>query len=195
MAFEGRTLREASQLFKEHLNQLLSHTITRTPLIAMTERHSDLASIGFRQGGMPGSALLHTRFGMMNLYLGQVCDAEEADHSRVRLRIVKYQYKLTPAGVDEPVIRWEYDRFPTGQGLWCRHHVQGPMPLSLGPGRPISLNDLHLPTGPIPIEEVVRFCIVDLGVRPLDPSIHDDGLPAWHHRLIESQTQTWYPDR
>ena len=29
------------------------------------------------------------------------------------------------------------------------------------------LNDLHLPTGFTTIEEVLRFCIVDLGVTPL----------------------------
>lgn len=190
MAFEGRTLREANQSFKDHLNQLLAHTITQTPLVAMIEPRSSLATIGFRQGGVPGSALLRTRFGMMELYLGQVCDGVDAERRRVGLRTIKYQYKLTPAGTTEPLIRWEYDRFPTGQGLWCRHHIQGPIPVSFGVGGPVSLNDLHLPTGQILIEEVIRFCIVDLGVQPLDSSFRDDGLPAWHHRLLESQLLT-----
>jgi len=40
------------------------------------------------------------------------------------------------------------------------------------------LNDLHLPTGWVRLEEVLRFCIVDLGVRPLSP--------RWHEALVES---------
>lgn len=187
MPFEGRTLREANQSFKNHLNQLLSHTITRTPLIAMTEPRSGLATVSFRQGGVPGSARLHTRFGMVDLYLGQVCDAIEAKHNQVQLRTIKYQYKLAPVGASEPIIRWEYDRFPSGQGLWCRHHVQGPLNLEFGAGHSTSLNNLHLPTGQVPIEEVIRFCIVDLSVPPLDSSEGEDSLPIWHQRLTNSR--------
>jgi len=31
----------------------------------------------------------------------------------------------------------------------------------------VALNDLHLPTGFVTVEEVLRFCIVDLAVKPL----------------------------
>ena len=34
-------------------------------------------------------------------------------------------------------------------------------------GHAVPLNDLHLPTGYVAFEEVLRFCIVDLHVRPL----------------------------
>jgi hypothetical protein len=33
----------------------------------------------------------------------------------------------------------------------------------------VRLNDLHLPTGFTTIEDVLRFCIVDLAVAPLSP--------------------------
>jgi hypothetical protein len=49
----------------------------------------------------------------------------------------------------------------------------------LGPA--VSLNDLHLPTGYVAFEEVLRFCIVDLGVHPLS-----DG---WDGVLRESYEQ------
>lgn len=187
MPFEGRTLREASQLFREHLNRLLSHTITRVPIIVSNDPRTIRVVMSFRQGGVPGPVTLRSRFGPMELYLGQIYDGIDGENERVRLRTVKYQYVLKPMNVSEPVIRWEYDRFPTGQGLWCRHHVQGPIPVGFNPDQPISLNDVHLPTGQLPIEEVIRFCIVDLGVQPLDESLRDDGLPAWDHRLKESQ--------
>jgi hypothetical protein len=45
--------------------------------------------------------------------------------------------------------------------------------------RQVTLNDLHLPTGWVPVEEVLRFCIVDLGVRPLGRD--------WNEVLRESE--------
>lgn len=43
MPIEGRTLGEVSQSFKEHLNRLLSHTITPTPLVAFIAPRTGLA--------------------------------------------------------------------------------------------------------------------------------------------------------
>jgi hypothetical protein len=190
MPFEGRTLREASQLFREHLNRLLSHTITHVPIIVSIDPRTNRIVISFRQGGVPGPVTLRSRFGPLDLYLGQICDGIDGEHERVRLRTVKYQYVLKPVGTTEPLIRWEYDRFTAGSGLWCRHHIQGPIPVDFSPGQPTSLNDVHLPTGQVPIEEVIRFCIVDLDVQPLGTSLRDDGLPEWHYRLMESQLVT-----
>ena len=75
-------------------------------------------------------------------------------------------FRSTLEGAPESFLRWEYVRTPVPEGLWCRHHLQGPLPLEF-PRDTVSLNDLHLPTGYVPFEDVLRFCIVDLGVRPL----------------------------
>ena len=40
-----------------------------------------------------------------------------------------------------------------------------------------------MPTGWVSIEEIIRFCIVDLGVPPLDPGVDADGIPNWHTLL------------
>ncbi len=84
-----------------------------------------------------------------------------------------YRYTLTAQGSLEPFVRWEYVKNPPGTTRWCRHHVQGPMDLQVAPGRAIGLNAVHLPTGFVPIEEVLRFCIVELGVRPRTTTWHD----------------------
>jgi hypothetical protein len=42
------------------------------------------------------------------------------------------------------------------------------------------MNKLHVPTGFVAIEEVLRFCIVDLGVPPLA------GEDRWNTALDES---------
>lgn len=186
MSFEGRTLREASQDYKEHLNRLLTHTITRTPLIVVTDRRADVIEISFRRGGLPSTTLLQTRFGPMELYVGRFCDPVEGERERVRLRTSAYKYTIEPVGTDDPIFRWEFVRFPSSGSFWCRNHLQGPITIDVGTQRAVNLNDWHLPTGRVPIEEIIRFCIVDLGVPPLDTSTDADGNPGWHRRLIES---------
>jgi len=122
----------------------------------------------------------------MELFLGQMCDVIDGEHERVQLRTRSYRYSIMPQGATEPLFRWEYERFPSAGSYWCQHHLQGPIDLDVGRGSTISLNDLHLPTGPVPIEDVIRFLIVDLGVPPLDTSVDDDGVSGWHRRLVES---------
>lgn len=84
---------------------------------------------------------------------------------------------MTAEGADEPLVRWEYERTPQDDATWCRHHVQGNLPLPAPLS--ISLNELHVPTGYTLVEEVIRFCIHDLRVPPL----FDD----WHRRLLDSE--------
>ena len=102
-----------------------------------------------------------------------------------RLITVEYKYTLTLGYRDawataEPLLRWEYVRQPERGGLWCRHHLQGPVTLTLGRAGDVLLNDLHLPTGYVPIEEIIRFCLVDLEV----PSLSSSG--EWPRTLDES---------
>jgi hypothetical protein len=109
----------------------------------------------------------------MELFIGQVCEVARADDGSHGLRIIQYLYSLTPQARSEPLLRWEYLRErPDPAARWCRHHLQGPIGLGLHDlgeprAREIRLNDLHLPTGPVSLAEVLRFCIVDLSVRPL----------------------------
>lgn len=100
----------------------------------------------------------------MLLAIGQNCGSVLTKEGPHQLVTVEYRYTLPPEGTDEPLLRWEYVRQPDGP--WCRHHLQGTVPLRIG-RETVTLNDLHLPTGYVTIEEVLRFCIVDLGVEPL----------------------------
>lgn len=166
MPITGRTLREAAQKLCDHINRVLSRTVTRTRVVPVGREGVPRIEVTFRQGGQPIRARLRTRFGPMGLYLGQVCEWVLKRDRLHQLRTVKYAYTLTPDGEDEPLLRWEYIRQPEPEALWCRHHLQGPVDLQLN-RHTASLNDLHLPTGYVPFEEVLRFCIIDLGVRPL----------------------------
>ncbi len=154
----------AARRFCEHLNEVLATTVTQTRLVPVRSRARDIdIEITFRHEGHPIKASLVTRFGPLRLYLGQVCDGISRQDGTVQLRTIRYRYTLGAGDEDDPIFRWEYG--PQPPGLYSRHHLQGAVPLQIG-RYPLSLNDLHLPTGYVAVEEILRFCISDLGVRP-----------------------------
>jgi hypothetical protein len=121
----------------------------------------------------------------MDLSLKQTLDAvRDETRRRVRLRTVSYAYTLQPHAWDDRLIRWEFVRFPGEDAFWSRHHVQGPLDFEILDDRDtihqLTLNEWHVPTGWVPIEEVIRFCLHDLGAAAL--STRD----VWHRALIES---------
>ena len=133
-------------------------------------------NLSFRAGGLGTSIPLESKYGTIYLFLGQLCETRL--DTRHVVRTASYKYTLTEDLEGEPQLRWEYERrWPHEDSRWCRHHLQGAINLGLGDER-VTLSELHLPTGYIPIEDVIRFCIHDLGVRPID----DD----WHETLEES---------
>lgn len=173
MPIDGRTLGEAARTFCNHLNEVLARTVTQSRLVLLGPREGERVQVAFRERGGPAAAPLRTVFGLMGLYLGQVCTAIPMGAGQQRLITVRYRYTLTPERSEEPLWRWEYVReWPDDTARWCRHHVQGNVALPLGPTA-VTLNDLHLPTGYVTIEDILRFCIVDLGVRPLSDNWHD----------------------
>jgi hypothetical protein len=167
----------------DRLNGLLHRTITQHRLVTtQAGASSDVVPhihLGFRQGG-PVLAPLRSRFGQIGLYVGQIFRARAAGEEGPALIMVKYRYALY-VGLDaetEPAVRWEFDRQPADpDARWSRRHLQGPIPLTFGPVT-VSLNTLHLPTGTVTLEDVIRFCIHDLGVPPLSRN--------WHDILIQS---------
>lgn len=182
MPIRGRSLGTVSRTFVDHLNRTLASTVTQAPLTLTIER--DQANIRFRRPVGLSSIPIQTRYGRMGLYLGQICASKVDDDGEHTLRTLQYVYALTPERHLEPQFRWEYVSVPGEDNLYCRHHLQGPIPLNLfdNQNEQVTLNDLHLPTGWVPVEAVLRFCIVDLGVKPLSPN--------WNEILRESERQS-----
>jgi hypothetical protein len=156
----------------DRLNALLHRTITAQPLVmtaaAPAADGARRMQFTFRRGG-PVLAALQSQHGPLGLYVGQVCEARPLDEDGSSIVTMNYRYALH-YGTDinsEPVVRWEFDRRPADLGArWSRRHLQGPIPLTFGQTT-VSLNDLHLPTGHVALEDVIRFCIHDLAVPPL----------------------------
>jgi hypothetical protein len=172
MPIEGESLEAVSRKFCDKLNRLLAKTISEQRIVFIGLREQG-AVIGFRQAGIPTTAKLRTRFGEMLLSVGLLCGAARIRQNWFRLFVSEYRYTLTPKESDDPLWRWEYVKnWPRETDRWCRHHVQGDVPIAIGRIR-TSLNDLHLPTGYVTLEEVIRFCLTDLRVRPLSRDWHD----------------------
>lgn len=177
MPITGATLADAARNFRDHVNHVLSRTVTQTRLVLVEVPGLPRFQITFRQGGQPIQAQLNTRFGRMGFYLGQVCASVVREDGLHELRTLSYRYALYSDRGDEPIIRWEYVRDLGQEERWCRHHLQGPIDVRCNRDI-VSLNDVHLPTGYVTFEEILRFCVVDLGVPPL----HAD----WDRTLGES---------
>jgi len=192
MTIYGDNLRDAASTFVHQMNALLNKTLTYTPLrlsiLHRTENglRREFALVSFPRSGVGDSAIeLKTRYGPMDLSLKQTLEAVRDENRRqVRLRTVSYGYTLQPHAWDDRLIRWEYVRFPGEDSFWSRHHVQGPLEFEILDDRDtihnLTLNEWHLPTGWVPIEEVIRFCLHDLGAPALTAR---DG---WHAALTES---------
>ena len=138
-------------------------------------------SIGFRsQGGHPEEACFNSDYGRLSLSLSQNCESKVIGDGLHELRTVSYWYYLFDAE-GESFMRWEYHRhyptpedWPLNRGkseeawvkpkYYARHHTQVETTVERN-GRVFDLDRLHVPTGYVPIEDVIRFCIEDLGAK------------------------------
>jgi hypothetical protein len=177
MAITGRTLDKAAHTFCDRLNRLLNVTVTRARITPAREGRR--VAIALREGGSPG-AVLPTRYGRLVLSLQQLLDGER-DGRKVKLRTIRYRYSLALDRTSEAFVRWDYCAAAEhGEALYCRHHLQGALPVRLPTGT-TRLNDFHMPTGYVPVEDVLRFLIVDLEV----PALH----AGWDAVLKESSAE------
>jgi hypothetical protein len=126
-------------------------------------------TLSFSQGDAPTTVPLRTKaHGEVYFYLGQLLRAVQDDGKGYRLITCAYWYRLqSKAALNaEAAIRWEYERELDQGKSHCRHHIQQKARVDLGT-HPLDLNRAHVPTAYVTLEEIIRFFIVDLGVKPL----------------------------
>ncbi len=188
MPILGRTPEAAAKKHFEAFNALLRATLTQSPLVMVKRPKSRGAPPEFHSAFCGKRETvdvpLKTRFGTVGLSVGQRCGIVR-DKKTHRLFTLEYRYMLTPEGADQPLGRWEYVREPETTARWCRDHLPGTPAFALGK-RAVALNVLHLPSGFVTLEEVLRCCVVDLEVKPLSP--------AWNEKL-ETSDRRFQADR
>lgn len=192
MPILGKSARACFDAFVGHLNPLVHATLpTKAPLYAeMVEGKPHFAVLGFQGVYTVPLASIH---GTLHLHLGQLLECTEdkkrSTNQRFQLRTRKYWYRIQrdPGGIADAIVRWEYlsptlDEYANHGNRWCWRHVQmsREMPMPIGK---LDLNKVHTPCGFVLIEDIIRFLISDLGVKP------PCGKVQWHKKLVESEKQ------
>jgi hypothetical protein len=129
------------------------------------------------EGGKEWVRIKSRSYGDVYLTLAQLLVAAKPKGSKgYELRTEGYWYELyerDPGSEAQAIFRWENDLEP-GK-TYCKYHFH--MGKVFGDGKQVpieldrngvktSLTELHIPTGYVLIEYVLRFLVADLGVAP-----------------------------
>ena len=181
MPIEGRTPKECFDAFRDHLAELLASTVSRRyPLRAVAvEGRGDRRLLGFWQGELVAIPIA-TRLEPLFFFCSQVLGAVEIER-RFRLTTLAYAYRLQLGrGSDSrALIRWE---FTPEKGRYPRFHLHADARVEdRALGGPLDLDKVHVATGRVLIEDVIRFLITELGHRP------PCGMSKWEGLLGDSE--------
>jgi hypothetical protein len=162
-----RTPGECFSRFRNHVSKLITQTLDATALVRVDHVDDRVGTLHCNwQGDHPIPLTLSTTdYGKVYVYLSQGLETID-DGGKFRLQTQKYWYRLhdKPGDKEPAAIRWEYDR-SVPKSAFCRHHIQGPIEVPFGDGS-MDLDKLHLASGWVTLEEVIRFLIHELHVRP-----------------------------
>lgn len=157
---------EVFREFQEHIAGLLNRTVTDAPLSLTHKQNNPFATVTFRDELRV--AIAAPLFGSsLFLFFSQDLVVEDQGNKSWKLRTVKYTYHLLESpSPDSPwLIRWEYISPSRRKMSHPRNHVHLPVILDTADGV-LDLDSLHLPTGWVTIEEIIRFLIVEVKVKP-----------------------------
>ena len=172
MAIVGRTPDECFKTFLDHVGPLIANMVpTDCPVLCPRRRGQPLQrTLSFANPEHDDAVPLKIDGGTIYLYMAQELRAVREDGA-YRLRTVAYWYKLFPRSPlenDDALVRWEYKAADPGCPGPCRHHVQfGKMAPRMALGAThFDLTRFHMPTGWVLMEEVLRFLVHELGMKP-----------------------------
>lgn len=177
----GRNPDEVFGKFTNHLGRLLNRTITDAPLSYLVVNEKDnRAYISFRRHATQIAAPLLSHG--LYLFLGQVITVVQ-EGPEWRLKTLQYRYWVQGDDDDNSdswYFRFEYTS-PTLKPMTNpRHHLHVPCTLRCG-GANMELKQLHIPTGWVTVEEIIRFLVHEIGVRCK--------ARTWDRILLESEEQ------
>jgi hypothetical protein len=155
--------------FADQIRPLIASTLTKQYQVRVSSTPSStVALLVFAQ---PDGRLVPLKTSMGKLYFSatQQLRTVARDGDKYRLETIAYSYRLqTRPDASGPeskaFLRWEYKRRDSHEGH-CRHHFHADAQVAAG-ARPLDLDKCHLPSGWVMLEEVVRFLIYELGVKP-----------------------------
>lgn len=183
MPLPARTPRDAFRALQGHVNGILNKVLTRYRLEFFVRTAArDQATLAFFDRRRVAVAVsLPPSLWYLHLGLELKAVPEEKGYG---LQALKYAYRIqrTPSLEEEAEVRFEYvspEMDPSAS--WCRHHVQFHRD-SRSASPDFSLSKLHIPTGGVTVEDVIRFLIADLGIPPR--------IEQWEEELRRSEALT-----
>ncbi|HVO62234.1 MAG TPA: hypothetical protein VMT53_14955 [Terriglobales bacterium] len=163
--------------FRDHISSLLNRTITDARLSLTHLKDKPFAQFAFRdEADMPIAAPLFSK----NLFLAASQHLEvRPEAGKWRLYTLEYNYHLleAPSPDSRWIIRWEYKSHKRLRNEHPRHHVHLDVTLKTSAGD-LNLDHLHLSTGWVTIEEVIRFLIAEVGIKAKSKTWDDDLLES-----------------
>jgi len=171
----GKSAEHAFHRFRDHLSQLLNKTITQAPL-TLTQAPDNRAYLEFPK--KEGRICVPVGRVGFHLFIGQTLEAVRPHY---RLKTLAYAYRITegPTFDDRTLFRWEYNARQYKESLAPRHHFHFPASLTCQNRRTLDTTELHIPTGWVTIEEIIRFFIHELKVKSREKQ--------WDKLLCESE--------
>jgi hypothetical protein len=156
----GKSPADCYEAFRAHVGSVMAATVTPEPLAV--DAKSDRVTLQFVQRK---PVELRTRSGERFYFdFSQALTVVSVGRRDYRLRTTGYWYRLQrDAGIrSQALLRWEYDAAAKpSKHSFSRHHVQMAATVDS-----LDLNHLHVPTGRVPFEEVLRFLLHDLEIPP-----------------------------
>lgn len=198
MPIEGRTAGACFEQYRGHIGPLIATTLTDKHIVNLPRLRGrpNARPMYLGHDQIKAVALESSTHGRIHLQLSQELEAVENEDGKFLLKTLRYWYKVlwgAPKYTDEPLFRWEFVKIPEPGERWCRSHFQvgkvaggddGKQPkaisVPLGDGQ-ADLNRLHVPTGYVLLEYVIRFLITDLGIAP------PCGADKWEAALERSE--------
>lgn len=181
---------ECIEQFREHVASTVQKILGAGALIRTRrldglddDEDAEFFTLSTRQGNSATTVPLETRYGRLYFYLAQELETKRLEEGRkYRLHTRKYWYRLQaePGDKAQALIRWEYAERKRPHRREAPFHVQsgGRIPCNKGF---LNLHRLHVPTGWVSFEEVLRFLVHDLGVAP------KCGRRKWGRELMDSE--------
>ena len=153
---------DAFREFREHIGHLLNTTVTDARLSLLHTQDKPYATVTFRDDDDIATAAPLRAGSRLFLFLSQDLIVEEQQDRTWKLRTITYTYHILEARHPDSrwFVRWEYVSRARREMHSPRHHVHVPCKIETADGI-WDLDALHLSTGWVTIEEVIRFLITE----------------------------------
>ena len=155
--------------FRQQIAGLLNSTLTDAPVsLVIVEKSQAKWEARVCLGGRADfSRAVPLRQKPLHLFLAQnVVVRREGKEKIWRLKTLQYGYRIQggPSLDSERYFRFQHKAREIEDSFHPRHHLHLPVSMECGTTR-VNLSRVHIPTGWVPLEEVIRFLIEELGVK------------------------------